>query len=85
MSKKNTRRKRKTLSSKEGDEPCICGHNHRAHLGIDRNMCFPCWGNLKSGWFHQFKLDNLMYIEKLQNQKELKKSLESMGKRLRKR
>jgi hypothetical protein len=75
--KKNTRKK-ETLSSDEGDEPCVCGHVRRSHLGFDASLCFGCYAaprtHDKKGEFnpsHKFKLDNLALIERLYSRKEL--------------
>jgi hypothetical protein len=73
-SKKNTKREKVILNSAAGDEPCICGHPRRSHLGDEGNLCLSCYGeNTKSKFVHPFKMDNLTYIEKLYNRKELEK------------
>jgi hypothetical protein len=69
MSKKNIK---KILNNTEGDEPCMCGHPRRSHLGIEGLLCFGCYSK-KESWFHPFKLDNLMYIEKLYDRRQLDK------------
>jgi hypothetical protein len=72
--KKNTKREKVILNSDAGDEPCICSHPRRSHLGDEGHLCFGCYGeNTKSKFVHPFKMDNLTYIEKLYNRKELEK------------
>lgn len=70
---------KRILSNAEGDWPCICGHMRRSHLGANDSTsvgcCFGCYQERpeRRGWCHSFQMDNLTYIEKLHNQKELNK------------
>lgn len=49
---------------------CLCGHMYRFHFmitidkqGNEKPVCGGC--DFKDGWKHPFKLDNLDYLEKL--------------------
>lgn len=73
--KKNSKKEKMILNSEEGDEPCLCGHPRRSHLGKGGNMCFDCFANRESKirWLHAFTLDNLALIEQIYNRKELER------------
>jgi hypothetical protein len=75
MSKKNSKREKVVLNPEAGDEPCMCAHPRRSHLGDDGNMCFDCFAEHEPRikWLHAFTLDNLALIEKLYDRKELEK------------
>lgn len=64
--------------------PCICGHLKTYHeinrigynnpTGVPKQWCSECWlFNQKNGInnLHDFKLDNLKYIEQLAKEKGL--------------
>ena len=50
---------------------CICGHRRDRHF-IDVPRCVGgdagCWLSSPKSW-HEFKLDNLLYLEKLSEKK----------------
>lgn len=61
---------------------CTCGHYKNVHLPSDNifcnAVCLSChpgenWGYHINGWYrvHEFKLDNLKYIEDLAKEKKL--------------
>ena len=72
--KKNVKKEKEILplSNDVGDEPCKCGHPRRSHLGPQNALCFGCYQQHEP-WYHDFKLDNLTYIEKLYSKKQLEK------------
>jgi hypothetical protein len=74
--KKNAKRKKEIpLSSDVGDEPCVCGHLRCDHLGSNGELCFGCYTAdiMSKKYYHNFKLDNLTYVENLYKQKLVEK------------
>lgn len=70
--KKNVKKVKEVLNNDAGDEPCLCGHPRRSHLGYKSEYCIGCYIVDKAEKFHhQFSLDNLMYIEKLYSNKQI--------------
>ena len=51
------------------DMPCICGHLFKNHLSLDledrrrRAYVLVCGMCENEAWIHNFKLDNLKYLE----------------------
>jgi len=73
--KKNVKKEKEILNLADSDTPCLCGHPRKSHLGDKGELCFGCYveDTRSKKYHHNFKMDNLMYIEKLYKRKQLEK------------
>ena len=57
------------LKALESNYPCICGHAEKHHgVSMEEHMCYSCWVSLpvlRSTYRHEFKADNLRYLEEV--------------------
>jgi hypothetical protein len=59
------------LKALESDYPCRCGHpekEHGKHMGI--SVCWSCTATRRMMHRHEFKADNLRYLEALSGTKD---------------